>query len=418
LEHRIKIQNALAAVESLYGTKAQPLTDQIRQILATLEEYQAQPDHERRQAVIQRLVQLKIGLERKYAGISDRDMTNCLAPTMRAMARSVGDAAIAVNAAPTVNLRTLNTYLSSLSDASTTLVAEVENQSDLPVSSVEVRLRLGRGTFTVAPDDANASLPEGLLPKGRRIVTFPIRRNPTKAGDREIVLLSGTFDAEGMTSLPLHDESQELPVQPFKSVIGGEGRIRNPYIATGAVPFERPENFHGRGELLNRIRGSVADQESREVLFLNGIRRIGKTSLLNMLEGAPPSGLIPVKVRLDVINPDSTGMFLYSLAALIVQKVEKHAKLTMDPLNLQSPEALEAFELRPQIEFPRVLDLVAPYLGGHKLFLMFDEFQLITEAIQRARSEGKTSRIDVNLLDMLRGYLEEFTTGHFSNRYP
>ncbi len=150
----------------------------------------------------------------------------------------------------------------------------------------------------------------------------------------------------------------------------------------------------------------MADQEAREALFINGIRRVGKTSLLNKLEAAPPQGVHSVLVQLDLADINSTGGFFHFLAYSIQKSVANKYGLDSDFLGIMSTESKQAFMEQPQYTFPDFLEKVSAYLNGQKLLLLIDEFQLVTEAIKRSREEGTTSKLDVPVLDMFRRYIE------------
>lgn len=406
IENKEKIQKSLQSVLVLIGSDAQGLVSHWTLMLEKLEEFRSQSDVEKRRALTNELAQMQKATESKIQAIKNPQIGNYIAAVRAAISKATANAASKANALPSIELRILNKDLTNRTDTQTTLIIELENITETPVDNANLSLELGRRLFSLEQEDNSVPLKDGIPPKSTRVISYKIRRNPEINGDREVFNFSGTYESNGMKDLPLFDSvrSEEIVVRAKNTKT--DTKVRNPYISTGSVPADKVENFHGRDDLLQRVNGSIADQEAREALFINGIRRVGKTSILNKLEAAPPDGIFAVTVRLDLMNIDSTGAFFHSLATFVQKSIASKFNLDPDFLGLLSPEKMNAFKEYPQIAFPEFLESIKNRLANLKLLLMFDEFQIATEAIQRSRAEGTTTKLDIVLLDMLRGHIE------------
>ena len=65
------------------------------------------------------------------------------------------------------------------------------------------------------------------------------------------------------------------------------------------LKLSEPELFQGRSDILNKVKGSFHAGIQREFYFLDGIRRVGKTSILHFLPSFLPNHLVPVLINLD-----------------------------------------------------------------------------------------------------------------------
>lgn len=109
---------------------------------------------------------------------------------------------------------------------------------------------------------------------------------------------------EGKTELPFRVTSDD-----FLS-IGQSGDMgRNPYVTGTPISPDRDDVFFGREDLLTNIKGQI--EKSGNVIFLEGNRRAGKTSILNHLKGlGPVDGWLGVYCSLQAAEGagDATGV--------------------------------------------------------------------------------------------------------------
>jgi hypothetical protein len=155
--------------------------------------------------------------------------------------------------------------------------------------------------------------------------------------------------------------------------------------------------FQGREDVLNRIKNSIYAGVQRERLFLDGIRRVGKTSVLNFVPLHMPDDVLSIDLKLEslgVAPPLDPTDFL----RLICEQVE--AKLAAQGLSAGAV---------PQDGGPAGLRSLAGYLAGIRKasgktpLLIFDEFQRLLEAIA---ATGASAEV---ILDYLRATLEDGT---------
>jgi hypothetical protein len=129
---------------------------------------------------------------------------------------------------------------------------------------------------------------------------------------------------------------------------------------------------------------------------LDGIRAVGKTSILNFVEGDPPSGVLPVSVRLDRPMPKSNGDLFYILGTQIADATGCTSDL---------PEAAD-FEDSPGRAFNALLKQVVA--KGNHVLLLVDELQVLFQLAKRQMSsQGNAKGPDVEALNLLRAYLDE-----------
>jgi len=161
------------------------------------------------------------------------------------------------------------------------------------------------------------------------------------------------------------------------------------------------ELFHGRNEVLEQIKDSFYGGVQRERYFLDGIRRSGKTTILNFLDAYLPESVLPVYINLEDFSlhgPVNSAAVLSGFCTKIgLSAVERHNAFPDIP-------GEEAFRIEPHHAFNRFLAEVNAVLPGYVPLLMIDEFQLLLESIGRT---GSAPDQDTLVLDQLRARLEE-----------
>ncbi len=90
--------------------------------------------------------------------------------------------------------------------------------------------------------------------------------------------------------------------------------INNPYIDSQALQPRSPL-FKGRGEVLEQLEQSLERVDQRATFFLNGERRMGKTSMLRQLSSQlNPRSFIPIVY--DLQGPEMTANIAIFLGAV------------------------------------------------------------------------------------------------------
>jgi hypothetical protein len=184
-------------------------------------------------------------------------------------------------------------------------------------------------------------------------------------------------------------------IDRWRGVIGAEisrltveaeriAEIPNPFVAGGPVRAEEARVFAGRDDLFRVIEESLAAVHQKPTLVLYGQRRSGKTSLLCQLPRRLPPHIVPVYVDVQgAAQVESTGGFYYNLASAAVREAQQHRRITLPSVSLSE------FAAEPGIALNAWCDQVADVLGERLLFVTFDEFEKLEQAIDAGRlSEG------------------------------
>jgi ligand-binding sensor domain-containing protein len=170
-------------------------------------------------------------------------------------------------------------------------------------------------------------------------------------------------------------------------------RIPNPFIV--GHPVKSPEMFRGREEVFQFIIDNLSGPAPNRTLVLHGQRRTGKTSILyQLLRGRLGANFIPVLIDMQemALLINNTGDLLGEMAHQLTRTARQANVSIVEP-----PEA--AFAASPTRAFNRFLEALEENLGGRRLVVMFDEFELIESKI----NEGK---LEADLLGYLRSLIQ------------
>jgi hypothetical protein len=170
-------------------------------------------------------------------------------------------------------------------------------------------------------------------------------------------------------------------------------QIANPYVP-GAVLKLGTTLFVGRQDLAMQLELALAQGNHRPTFFLNGERRVGKSSTLRQLPKLLRKQYLPIFY--DLQNPgiiSSTTAFLNAVATeiykgLVARGIQAE---NLEHVNLQ--EATRQNEAASYAIFDAWLDKVEEELerSERTLFLTFDEFEKLEDA-------GKANYLDLKLL--------------------
>ncbi|HEY0753354.1 MAG TPA: ATP-binding protein, partial [Ktedonobacteraceae bacterium] len=168
--------------------------------------------------------------------------------------------------------------------------------------------------------------------------------------------------------------------------------IVNPYH--GGTPTSDSKMFYGREEDLNSLRDILGSTNARanRVILLIGQRRSGKTSLIYQLANQLQMH-IAVHIDLQDLAMSNGAAELFSNFALKIQEAMFLRGFTPPPLNEFN------FRENSTQTFDRYLKLSTQQLGGQRLILLFDEFEVFNELIQQ-------KRLDENFLHYLRSLMQ------------
>ena len=159
----------------------------------------------------------------------------------------------------------------------------------------------------------------------------------------------------------------------------------SPYISGRPLdPVEIEGHFFGRKEEQEAVLASVRDGQQR-LRYVCGIRRAGKSSLLNSIEyevGKRSLPLIPVYLSAgEVKSLTSVGRFLFNLLA----KISSHSDIA--GAGVQPPPEERCCENMPLAYSQFVKDL-AEKIPGRRVLALLDDFQSLIEAASDARDHN------------------------------
>ncbi len=168
--------------------------------------------------------------------------------------------------------------------------------------------------------------------------------------------------------------------------------IENPFVVgnpvTGGI-------FVGRDEIFRRIEelwGNTMAQNLPSLVFF-GHRRMGKSSILQNL------GKMRFNVHTIVaqFTMQRAGRLKNTGELLCIFADQMYRALTLQHISLPIPN-FDSFERSPYLTFDHFLAEIKSVMGGRRLILTIDEFELIEDAINRGA-------VDAELLAYLRGVI-------------
>lgn len=319
----------------------------------------------------------------------------------RALKQVIGDLSRQAGVGPNLDAYIENPFISLESERST-LVLRVSNTSDRPVTDALVELLVEDPVVRVVGSRERTISKMGQ--QESQLFNFPVEKSDgsNASGPPQNVSfgISLRASAEGFPNIDLGIKKQSLPIASFRERLGID-RIPMLFQIGKALTKLEAELFHGRNEVLEQIEASFYGGVQRERYFLDGIRRSGKTTILNFLGPYLPENVLPAYINFEDFSlhgPVNSAAVLSGFCTKIgLSAVERHNAFPDIP-------GEEAFRAEPHHAFNKFLADVKAVLPGYVPLLMIDEFQLLLEAIGRT---GRAHDQDTLVLDQLRARLEE-----------
>ena len=340
-------------------------------------------DHDSRQVLYDRATGFEDRLKQllKSGALTSR-LADVLTPYQVALHRVMGDLSRQAGVGPLIQVGVENTFVSSETERST-IVLRVKNESERPATDVWIELMVEDATVTVTGkrDRKIASLD----PHQSELLSFPIELHKrTETADAMVVDISVIASAEGFPNVDLGITKRRIAFKAIAEIIGFEEIPKLFQSGKPLIPSE-PDLFQGRTDILKKIKNSFFGGVQRERYFLDGIRRAGKTSILNFLPLHLPDHVVPVHVNLDKFalqGPIDSGAVLRQICSLTCNSVAEFAEGTMPEL---LPE-LDLFKKAPGECFDNFLSAFQRLLPGRIPFLMIDEFQDLLKSVAQSGS--------------------------------
>jgi len=236
-------------------------------------------------------------------------------------------------------------------------------------------------------------------------------------GEKLPVLEQGTLDPTGLgyayetlsallaNKLESVEHLLENRSEFVRSAIKAIGTDKTPkLLQVGQTPrFTSSRLFQGRDDVLNKIKSSFYGGVQNERYFLDGIRRVGKTSILNHLPMYLPKNVIPVFINFDLQASGLRGPIDSAVVLRNFCEEIKAKSLASAGADLEIPDGT-AFQSDPGKSFNDFLATFKLKLSDFTPLLMIDEFQDLLHAIART---GSGINQDTLVLDQLRGLMDQ-----------
>ncbi len=243
---------------------------------------------------------------------------------------------------------------------------------------IGARATLDDGVTELSLRDRLRDLVVELLPKASTLLTLQL---PTglRLGSTRQVRVELQYEFAGS---PFVSPASSVHITPHPRPARSEW---SPYIHSRALePNEIETHFFGRAAEQETIL-EISDPSRQRVYYVEGIRRTGKSSLLNSIQyelERRQLPLIPFLASATKVEPDKpAGMVLFNILDLLVKDPRVSSAGLDAPTAQQCCENLAgAYE-----QFSRQ---VGEKLAGKRLLILFDDFQAYVEAARRA-ADGK-----------------------------
>lgn len=250
------------------------------------------------------------------------------------------------------------------------LVWQVHNHGLSPAQAVRVQLLPGEGyhLLGVKSEAQLAELPPGAA-QPVALLIMPEAGRQALALAVELRFTDGVAaDQRRQFNHQLTFARQERPFLPIQP---------NPYLP--GVPLQPGDFFAGRRDLLRFVQESLAQASRSSLIVLQGVPRIGKTSLLNQLPGALAATHLAVRLDMQGHPAQNEADFLYALADEIVFALSQEGIVVELPLRAEFAESPEFFF---RSRFLRSLLL---QLGDKRLLLLVDDAERLPQWVVDGR---------------------------------
>ncbi len=166
----------------------------------------------------------------------------------------------------------------------------------------------------------------------------------------------------------------------------------NPYRRQ---PVQDRDMFFGRTQELAYIQNSLCDGIG--VVFVQGQKRVGKTSLLLYLKKyyLNRRSKVPVFIDFQLLSKLTGPAFFYEFASAVYNDLQADNQIN----HLVDPPLRDLFERDPARQLADYLQHVQSHFGFNKLVLLIDEFSRTIDAYQQ-------ERIDDTLFHQWRGIIQ------------
>jgi hypothetical protein len=405
------LSDAASGLYEVWPAYSRKLVDQIRTEIEHLHNFDSSSDLKEKERSSQLLRENLTAIDALLQEVTEPALKEKAAQVVTVLRRLAEDASFQANVVRSIEIDWhLNGYLPDRTFPplkpklpKTSLLLRVTNRGTEQVNDIEVYLQGESGKVKVA--ESCQHLGESLGVEATTVLRFPVDYDVLDT--EESFLTYARFSAGGVTNLSTPAKRFDIRPASFAEKLGGRDRIQDAFFVGVGIPDDRRDIFHGRGREQRRIADSLRGNVQSEVLFLNGPRRVGKTSILNSLRWALPelglNEIIPVSLSEEI--PQSTGAFLEGIAREILKAVNKHLCVE----DFLQPPATQEFYREPTVAFRFFCETAQQKLAPRRILLMFDETQRLAQAIKNGRIDDNVLGLFSTLMSRNSGVLFVFT---------
>lgn len=233
-----------------------------------------------------------------------------------------------------------------------------------------------------------------LEPQGKRLVECPVEicgplENAAEIRihvDYQIGSMRRTVQATG-----------RVPVQ----TIGNPIPITERFQTGTPVSRDRKDLFHGRDREINDMLAAFSGGQLRKLYFVNGIRRVGKSSLITHLGTRCDADVLSILLNVEnALGAKMTSAsFVRELIRECIKVIGETPGLPATSLSVPSPDV---FSLDPPwVVFDDYINKIQQQTGRSRILLCFDEMQKLVMHIA-----DKDDPMDEGFLSWLRGKIQ------------
>lgn len=236
----------------------------------------------------------------------------------------------------------------------------------------------------------------GIGPEGKVVVDVPVE---VSSGVEEKVEVRVHVSYKIAGIVRSGTRAGYIPVRPVGPLIP----FRERYMTDAPVTADRTDLFHGRDKELNDLQSTFAGGKLLRLYFVNGIRRVGKSTLMYQLMGCFDNETLPLLLNLQSALGESnmtTVQLVRQLIRLVIDQVRLRKDLSALSLAVPGPDV---FELDPPwVVFQEFLETLQRQAGKSSVLLCFDEVQYLVERIANPNEP-----INDAFLAWMRGKVQE-----------
>jgi hypothetical protein len=288
----------------------------------------------------------------------------------------------------------------SLEPDTLTLVLRVTNLSDRPVTGIMATL-IVENTL-IYPIGSTECIIGKLGPHRSRFFNLQVRQN--RAPDESTQISEAAFTislkvaSEGAEDVDLGAKKQTIKLVKNLAAEVGVEQIPKRFVVGKALDCGSRELFHGREDIFNKILGSFNKGVQTDHYYLDGIPRVGKTSILKLLPSILPHQFVPVYFNFGSSSLGQRGPIKWWQ---IFHEFCTELNKALPACDSLSVPDIPTFDRDPIHAFTSFVASVKAIFPDKTPFFMLDEFPDLLSAVARTGTEGDRETVALDQLKEL-----------------